>query len=191
MTVTLIGYNECPSGESFLPNFINTTSRSKTWSIGLSPFYLGPIELYDGSIGQNFENIWQFSKAYQCFVNEDGSIKPEYWKWRRAGFNQIKAERYPMGKGAVPLFSFWDDKRLSYVDARKQIYIPLYKEAVEKTKAYARLKEEYDKYDNLLLWDFDGYDRKRLGMSFDDVINCETRKMGHALVLEMMLEGYI
>lgn len=189
--ITLIGYSECPSGESFLPNFINTTSRSKTWSVGLSPFFLGPVELYDGSFAQNVENSWQFSKVYSKYLNEDKSIKKEFWKWRRDGFNQKKAIRYPMGKDAIPEFSFWNDKRLSYVEARREIYIPLYSKAVRDTEAFSLLQEEYKKHNNLLLFDFDGYDRRRLGMSFEDVINCDTRKMGHAFVLEMMLEGYI
>jgi hypothetical protein len=102
-----------------------------------------------------------------------------------------KADRYPKGKEQKAVFSFWNDKKISYIEARKEIYIPLYKQAVEKTEAYSKLKEEYNKYNNLLLWDFDSYDYKRLGMTFEDVINCEDRKMGHAFVLAMMLEGYI
>lgn len=35
---------------------------------------------------------------------------------------------------------------------------------------------------------FDAYNHKELGMSYSDVMNLESRKMGHAFVLAMMLE---
>lgn len=29
----------------------------------LSPFFLGPVALYDGHVAKNVENAWQYSKA--------------------------------------------------------------------------------------------------------------------------------
>ncbi len=50
---------------------IDTTSRSRTWSKGLSPFYLGPIPLYGHeSPARVMENAWQYSKVYSCHVND-------------------------------------------------------------------------------------------------------------------------
>jgi hypothetical protein len=37
---------------------IDTTSKSTNWSKGLSPFFLGPIDLYDDMVSQNFESAW-------------------------------------------------------------------------------------------------------------------------------------
>ncbi len=34
---------------------INTTSRSKTWNRGLSPFFCGPVDLYSGFVEQVVE----------------------------------------------------------------------------------------------------------------------------------------
>jgi hypothetical protein len=45
--------------------------------------------------------------------------------------------------------------------------------------------------DTLYLWDFDGYNHKDCGLSFDQVINDPNHKMGHAFVIAMMLEGHI
>ncbi len=42
---------------------------------------------------------------------------------------------------------------------------------------------------NLILLDFDAYDHRKEGMTLKDVINEPKRKMGHAFVLLMMLEG--
>lgn len=35
---------------------IDTTSHSTNWSKGLSPFFLGPVELYDDYEAKTFEN---------------------------------------------------------------------------------------------------------------------------------------
>lgn len=42
----------------------------------------------------------------------------------------------------------------------------------------------------LVLWDFDGYDHQALGISLAEVIEDPRRKMGHAFVLAMLLEGH-
>ena len=84
-----------------------------------------------------------------------------------------------------------DSRGWQLVEARKKIYIPLYSNAVKKTEAFAKLKEIYQKEGTVTLWDFDGYDHHALNMSYNDVINCSTKKMGHAFVLAMLLDKYI
>lgn len=52
---------------------VNTTSRSKkTWEQQLSPFNLGPVDLYSVFKSRNVENAWQFSKVYKDFTDEQG-----------------------------------------------------------------------------------------------------------------------
>ena len=174
-----------------LPNYsiiIDTTSRSTNWSKGLSPFYLGPVITPHG-ISKNVENAWQYSKVYSEHIN-DGEPNSSYWTWLQEGFKNKRGVRYPMGKGAKPVYSYWNGQHLSYIEARKHIYCPLYSEAVRNTEAFKTLQNVVanSKY-QVWLKDFDGYDHKALGMSYQDVINCESRKMGHAFVLGMMLEN--
>jgi len=169
---------------------INTTSRSDNWSKGLSPFFAGPVDLYDGYTSVNVENAWQFSKCYEYYL-DDGEPGERYFKWAQDGWNDIKAHRYPMGKDAVPLYSYWDGEKLSYIEARKKIYIPLYSKAVQKTFAFQQLKKISETGEDLYLWDFDGYNHKALGLTFEQVINDPNMKMGHAFVIAMILEGYI
>jgi hypothetical protein len=169
---------------------VNTTSRSQSdWQRGLSPFYLGPVKLYGDFVAQNMENGWQFAKVYAQHVAEDGLPHECYFQWARKGWNDTTAHRYPMGKGAKPEYSWWDGKKLSYVEARKAIYAPLYAGAVEHTDAFKQLKALYEAEKDICLWDFDAYDHHALGMSYEDVLNCETRKMGHCFVLGMLLEN--
>jgi hypothetical protein len=93
-----------------------------------------------------------------------------------------------MGKRRRPLCSLWNGIRLGYIDARKNIYLPLYRDLVRKTYAFQRLQEIYDRDGCITLFDFDGYDHLKLGMTLHDVLNCPTRICGHASILAMMLK---
>lgn len=167
---------------------INTTSRSNDFGKGLSPFFLGPVKLSYGHSAKNVENGWQYSKVYAEHLDSDGDAGADWWAWAEAGWAKDTAVRYPMGKGSVPEFSFWDGNKLSYIEARARIYIPLYAKAVRKTEAFAKLREIYRTVDTLYLWDFDGYDHRAYGLSLMEVPFQEDRKMGHAFVLAMMLQ---
>jgi hypothetical protein len=127
-------------------------------------------------------------KVYDRHI-ENGEPHKAYFEWAVRGWLSDEAHRYPMGKGAKPEYSYWDGQKLSYVEARKKIYAPLYAGAVEHTDAFKRLKEIYEAEKEIWLWDFDAYDHHKLGMTYEQVINSETRKMGHCFVLGMLLEN--
>lgn len=172
---------------------IDTTSRSKNWSKGLSPFYLGPVFLYENYFAKNVENGWQYTKLYSQHADENGQPTEKYWEWAKSGWNKDWADRYPMGKGAKPLCSLWKGNKLDYIEARKQIYIPLYSETVKNTDAFKQLEDIFNQCNlenrDLYLRDFDGYDS---GLkSWDTIINDPKKKMGHAFVLAMLLEKAI
>lgn len=170
---------------------INTTSHSNNWSKGLSPFFLGPCKLYDGYESKNVENGWQYSKVYKQFTDSNGDPTEKYFKWASMGWNNRQAVRYPMGRGIKPEYSYWNGEKLSYIEARKQIYIPLYGKAVLKSDAYAQLRELYNQRGVLHLWDFDGYNYLKMNKSLKDVIHDSQCKMGHAFVLAILLmKGY-
>jgi hypothetical protein len=168
--------------------YVNTTSRSsESWSLQLSPFYLGPCDLYEGVISKNMENAWQYSKVYDCHIDSDGDPTTEYFEWAVKGWNNNYAQRYPMCKGAIPKYSFWNGHKLDYVAARKHIYVPLYAKAVLKTNAYKNLQELVKSGKDVYLLDFDAYKHREQNMTMTDVLNCPDKKMGHAFVLFMML----
>jgi hypothetical protein len=178
-----------PHERSYKGPYINTTSHSNDWSKGLSPFYLGPVWLYATYSAKSVENAWQYCKVYPQHVGPDGKPTKEYFDWAKAGWRDNYAHRYPMGKGAIPLYSYWAGKQLGYIEARKQIYAPLYADAVLKSEAYRRLEELYQTQERLVLWDFDGYDYLKLGKSLTEVMDDPSMKMGHAFVLAMLLTG--
>jgi hypothetical protein len=92
-----------------------------------------------------------------------------------------------MGKGRRPLYSLWQGQKLGYVDARKQIYLPLYRDLVRHTPGFGILKNIYREGGRITLFDFDGYDHHKLGMSLNEVLNNPNRICGHAFILAMML----
>ena len=169
---------------------INCTSRSKEplWR-QLSPFFLGPVLLYDGYTAQRHENAWQYAKVYKQHLDDEGEPTLDYWKWAKQGWANEKAVRFPMGKGAKPEFSLWDGQKLGYIEARKKIYAPTYAELVVETEAYRQLELMYHSgaFDVIWLRDFDGYDNQAAGLDYEQVLNYPKRKMGHAFVLAMCL----
>lgn len=188
MTIYVVGmYEKVPSDAIS----VNTTSKSDHWSRDLSPFFLGPVYLYCGLNSKNMENGWQFAKVYPEHANKQGEPTQDYWLWATKGWDDSFAHRYPMGKGRKPLYSLWNKEKLGYIDARKRIYIPLYAKAVVKTKGFAQLKEICQGDKDVYLRDYDGYNHKKLEMSYHDVLHCESRKMGHAFVLAMILDQYL
>lgn len=168
---------------------INTTTRDKDWyGKELSPFHLTNISLYNGLISKNMENAWQYSKVYSQHVDSDNNPTQDYFDWAQQGWNASRAERYPMGKGSKPLYSFWNGRKLEYIEARKQIYFPLYARAVVKTNAFKEIKARVIAGDKIALLDFDGYNHLNLNMNFYDVINSESKRAGHAFVIYGLIQ---
>jgi hypothetical protein len=95
-----------------------------------------------------------------------------------------------MGKGAIPLYSF-NGQKLSYVEARKKIYIPLYRRAAQLAVSSLQMILDQRLINRLWLMDFDGYDHIAEKKSFEDVVNDPNMKMGHAFVIWGMLTGVL
>lgn len=167
---------------------INTTSKAANdWQRDLSPFHLGPCPLYDDFVAKRMENAWQFSKVYPHHVDQQSNPSDVYWTWAKQGWADDKPHRYPMGRGAKPLYSWWDGKKLGYIDARKQIYGPVYAKAVQQTEGWKTLLNLFHASHLIILRDYDGYDYSAAGMTLSQVLNNPRKKMGHAFILAMLL----
>jgi hypothetical protein len=99
-----------------------------------------------------------------------------------------------MGKESdgTEAFHWWDgQQRLQKVEARKQIYVPLYVEQVVTRPFFKRLKKVWeedikpDPENSLYLMDFDAYEYGTMTMS--QVLNNPAESMGHGFVLAMLL----
>ena len=195
--------DEAAKGKGFVQ--IDCTSGNKDEVMrGLSPFYLGPVECYDGLKSETFERAWQCAKVYPWNVGADGKPDARYFAWRdemwaMKGFGDKMSIRFPVGKKNVGkcLYAWWkvdgEFQPLGYIAARKAIYISVYAKAVVKTEAYRRLVELRDSGKNLMLIDFDAYNihHPKYNFTYNDAIHCPILRMGHGFVLAMLMEGLI
>jgi hypothetical protein len=195
--------DEAAKGKEFVQ--IDCTSGNKDEVMReVSPFYLGPVECYDGLKSETFERAWQCAKVYPWMADADENPGEGYFAWRdmmwaKKGFENKIDIRFPAGKGNARkcLYAWWKVngtfEKLGYIAARKAIYLPLYAKAVVKTEAYRRLVELRDSGKNLMLIDFDGYNihHPKYNFTYRDAIHCPLLKMGHGFVLAMLLEGVV
>ena len=140
--------------EKLYPNamLIDVTSKSETQWVKLSPFYPHgniPVPNSDGITATCVEAIWQGLKVFQyadidttLFYNE--TMKNLKRTVRRFGFP--KGHRYGINSNEI----------LSYIDARKKIYIPSYNWVLQ-NKVYTMIQDlvEQAKSKDIVLLDYE------------------------------------
>lgn len=115
------------------------------------------------------------------------NLTDEYYKWREKGFNAPYAIRYPVGFNArsTCLYALANNvdgtiktEKLNYIQARKEIYFPLYCELAKKCKEYSELKEMVINGKNILIIEVDGphqdllsYYKKKYNINDDFIVN--------------------
>lgn len=190
MTKILVYGPKDPKLKTSLPEsllIVNTTSTSKTRSKFLSPFFLGPVQVPGNRdyTSKTMENAWQYSKVYD--KHWDGAKPTEaWWRWACKGWAKDTADRYPMGRGAMPVGSHYDGDLLGYIEARQRIYVPCYANVVVQHPLWEEFKEYALSFETVVLWDFDGYNTAD---DYSTILNNPHRKMGHAFVIRELLHG--
>lgn len=172
--------------------FINVTTSGGPNGSLFSPMRLGPVKVYQGihanCSAKNVENAWQFSKVYPEHDN-NGEPTKEWYDWRDKGFDDHWAHRYPMGKGATPLYS-WVGRPIDYIQARKMIYTACYTTAVYDhiSEVFLKLVNIVKENEQITLLDYDVYPGTTGdNLTFKEIINNPDVKMGHAYVLANMI----
>jgi len=149
-------------------------SHSKWWP--LSPYYL------KNTHGFILENYYQFSKVYanvpeitqyyskydktiiwnhpaENHTFSDENLNENYWNWRQKGFNNVYAVRYPVGYDHRHhcLYSLTSKgEKLNYIQARKEIYLASYTQAVLVHPFFYELLMMLHEGKNLLICEVDG-----------------------------------
>lgn len=109
--------------------------------------------------------IWE--RGAETHVKKKGKkwvITPAYKKWRKDLMDCDYPVRYPVGyrKRRDAMFSLKGDaenfstKTLNYIEARKEIYEPLFIECLKETDTFQELKERLEGGENFLIIDVDG-----------------------------------
>lgn len=163
---------------------VDCTSKGDEFK-GLSPFSFHNVNYFDIQ-AKNVENSWQYSKVYKEH-DTNGQPNANWYKWRQRGFESEYAHRYPMGKGVKPLYSYFNDKKYSYVEARKELYFPLYIDFCLQNEVYFKLKDLFDSGKSIAIVDFDVY--LLHNKSLIDAVNDPNKKAGHGFVLYHLLTG--
>lgn len=88
-----------------------------------------------------------------------------------------------------PLYSYWGGEKLGYIEARKRIYVPAYATCLlNNPKAFNDIQNHYDAGYKFIIVDYDGYNFKKQGLSYLELLNNPSRVMGHGHIIAMMLE---
>lgn len=166
-----------PKGETC----VNVTSVSRDFGKAFSPMISNEsqLELYGHKIW-NVENGWQYSRKWP---GQDSF--PEWDQWRRAGYENKQGIRYPVGKGAIPEFSYITPQlgKMNWIESRKKIYLPLYFQKLQRFcwPEIEMLIEVIEKEPVVWIWDFDVYDEHK--GSFDYILNSEKASLGHGFLV--------
>jgi hypothetical protein len=164
------------------------------------------------------EVAWQYSKVYshkkvdgemidisERFIARTarGKMYPtdEWFRWRDEAYtNPCFAHKHPQfeanknqvrrafPRGSVVAFWFWNGTILNSIEARQQIYATLYSKFVVKTPGFQQLRDTVEKGDDLFIFDRDGYDWLRLGMTPVDCLRAK-HSFGHGMVTAFLLLG--
>ena len=153
---------------------INLTSRNPdfTFSSQVSPFYVGPVTGPDGATADSLEVFWQVGKV---FPHHDTAGQPNeaYFKYRDGMYGKRRGEipkpvmRHPyhsFGYEADDMlyWAYWNGEkgeydRLSYLEARKKVYIPEYAKLVADSDALRWMRSLLQEGKKICLMDFDGF----------------------------------
>jgi hypothetical protein len=136
----------------------------------------------------------QASKVWEDEEAADG-LPTKEWYERRAklwadkkGHRWVKKGKDKSGNKNIAKYSLWGkSKKLSYLEARRRIYAPIYSAHVRQTEAYKELEKMHKEGVNLLLLGFDGYNRD--GKTWKECFEDISKPFGHEQCLAAMLEG--
>lgn len=164
--------NQCSDLEKRI--IIDVTSRNsdKEFANQLSPFYVGPVTGPDGATCDSLEVFWQVGKVFPHHDN-NGQPSDEYFAYREKMYSADESEipksekRHPYHKFGYEAddmlyWAYWNEEkgeyeRLSYLEARKKVYVPEYAKLVANSDAFASLKKLVDEGKKIALLDFDGF----------------------------------
>ena len=147
-------------------------------AVELSPLHLGPVRDAEGNVFVRFENLWTYHKVYPQLGHWDPDKRrptAEWRRWRAAGMQKLtggkgvrtppevarlkKQAREGLRESWTPVGHWWGGRLLSYVEAREQIYVPLYAALIRDSAAVRGLRE-LGRVNHLMILDLDGPDRE-------------------------------
>jgi len=125
----------------------------------------------------------------EWFAWRDRAYTNEKFRFDHPQFKQNKKNvRRAFRKNSIVCFWYWDGKMLNRDQARQKIYATIYKRFLVKTLGFKRLQEAYDRWQDIAIFDEDGYDWVELAMTPQQCLQ-DAHSFGHGHVIAMMLQG--
>jgi len=168
---------------------ISSTSNEE-WSHLLCPCFIGPIDIYplDDKFyftSLNLENAWKYLGVAKKFIDENKNPTNEYMQWAFNGW--IKEQNN--NESTEPIYYLWKGQYIGNIEARFKIFAPLYVDAVLKYayKSFVVLKEIYNKYGSLIIYDGYNYYNINSEIDFENILYDSKQKFNYIHILAMML----
>lgn len=169
----------------------NPTGWKDLWR--LSPFSVVPggisVPGLRGTSSQTVENAWQFLKLWP---GEPGWLEED----ARAAFDSPCAIRFPRGRHVRAIGAYWgeDGSTLSYVEARRRIYVPAYRQLLQQPDRVAiidRLRQAA-MAQPVCVHDFDSYRLADVGLKTPaEALYSEARPFAHAFLVALAVQGQL
>jgi hypothetical protein len=140
------------------------------WSRGAYPWnQLSPFIIKGFDECNNFESWWQSFKVWKkvdarkgwdwtwpAETHAEEDIPNEQWhKWHQALLKNPHPVRRPNGR-AIPLYAWWEGRKLGIIEARKEIYIPYLQKRYRESPIYQKLLEKVKSGQNIIILEPDG-----------------------------------
>lgn len=172
--------------------FENFWQGSKLWPT----YYDCEVWAHPNLKGKDEKYMWFKYKCASGLGSEkhliDNVIQPEYYRWKAEIFNCPRPVRYPNGysRRSKVAFSLLVDKhgnqkRLDYIEARKQIYIKEYSRLIRKMPEFDELKCLLnDKKKRLIICEIDVPDDEVITLDkLEQLVEDRNIRFGHGLCL--------
>ncbi|CAF0722364.1 unnamed protein product [Didymodactylos carnosus] len=115
-------------------------------------------------------HIITWNHSAEIHMNDNQELTNAYWNWREKGMNNKYFVRWPTGGKNMEEIQFAfrsedvqphttiipNDYRLSYIESRKKIYLPVYTSLVKKHPKFQELVNYHRSGENLLIIEVDG-----------------------------------
>ena len=147
----------------------------------------------------NAKHLWFKYKCSNGLGSEkhliNNHIQSEYYSWRDEIFKCDKPIRYPNGykRASEVAFSLYIgldgiEKRLDYIQARKNIYVKEYCRLIRKIPEFEELRNALKENKTLIICEIDVPDNEIITLpKLDTLLNNKRIKFGHGLCLAMEL----
>ncbi len=167
----------------------------------LSPDVLGPVYFdmigITGNVDKEYSytltNLFYAISLYEDQVDKDGNITPDFYARQIEIAHTMKTmRRHPLSPqsghlGKDPDFTVWGRNVLSFHDAKVFLFSHFYECFVLRTPQYQKLVDLKNAGQNLLIADYEGYDFKEHGMTYENYMHDPNASWGAAHVLYGML----